>query len=517
MDSSDLRRHFIEALYETLEGVVSPTPLLQVTEESDRVGIRFLNGRGQLPQQNTREITVLDLDIASLFFDDFGLLYEGVTGVGKTYTIDALFQTLCGSDGYYTVRLGGGLLGASPLEPFTTTRLENGIPKIHVDPVKCQKYGALFLDEINRGDPNEVFQVVDGIIHINGDKGYLRLPIPETDRFKRLALIAAMNPPDAQHRGALELDIAGENRFLKFQFPNGIDEVASSQLEKRMGEGLHAKFWEIVRARTGLTGDWKALYPVITDPETVRTKGDSVAREFLDVALGYVGKDPQEIFTRNKEVLEACGYTCSLAVARNNDLERVRQAQKQLKHGFVRRDLQKIADLSALLGFIGSVKDKTYAPRVSLHDTAVSMGIVLESKKVTGAPEGALLAVVNDALHAYRGICSELNIPAGLGVREAVWQAAVYAGASNGYDGYQNTVKKSIAVLNKPTTKVTETVLRSRLAADLAVLDHFSTTYKEGVEKLLRSERAHEAFTQLYEQRKKESSLYQHRMNSFVQ
>lgn len=516
MEHALLRRHFIEALYETLEDVVSPTPLLAITEEPDRVGIRFLNGRGQLPQPNTKEITVLDIDVASLFFDDFGLLYEGVTGVGKTYTSDALFQTLFGADGYYTVRLGGGLLGASPLEPFTTTRLESGVPKIHVDPIKCERYGALFLDEINRGDPNEVFQVVDGVIHINGDKGYLRLPIQGTDRFKRLALIAAMNPPDAQHRGAFELDIAGENRFLKFPFPNGIDEVASSQLEKRMEEGLHAKFWKMVRQRTGLSGDWKALYPMITDPETVRTEGDGAAREFLDVALGYVGKDPIEIFNRNKEVLEACGYTCNITVARNNNLVRVRQAQKQLKHGFVRRDLQKIADLSALLGFIGSVKDRTYTPTVSLYDTAVSMGIVLESKKVTGAPEGALLAVVNDALHAYKGIRTELNIPEGLGIREAIWQAAVCAGVG-GYELYENTVKKMIDAVNKPTTNIAEAVLRSRLAADLAVLEHFSTTYKNEVVALLKNEEARADFKQLYEQRKRESSLYQHRMNSFVQ
>ena len=130
------------------------------------------------------------------------------------------------------MRLSGEVLGSSALEPFTTTTLENGIPKTKIGHDKCQKYGALFIDEINRGDSQEVFQVVDGKIHVNGDTGYLRIPIKKlkqdfktwdkikslfgkeiyTGRNKGLAIIAAMNPADAEHNAALDLDIAGENR-----------------------------------------------------------------------------------------------------------------------------------------------------------------------------------------------------------------------------------------------------------------------------------------------------------------
>lgn len=59
-----------------------------------------------------------------------------------------------------------------------------------------------------------MFQVVDGEIHVNGDTGYLRLPIPNTGRYKKLAIIAAMNPADAQHSSALELDLAGKTGSL---------------------------------------------------------------------------------------------------------------------------------------------------------------------------------------------------------------------------------------------------------------------------------------------------------------
>ena len=128
LEQKELRKHFIQTLYGTLDSVVSPTPYMEITE-GDKVDVRFLDGKGRLPMPNTTEVNVLDIDIASLFFDDFDILYEGVTGVGKTYTIDALFDAVFGSDGHCTLRLSGGILGSSALEPFTTTILENGMPK----------------------------------------------------------------------------------------------------------------------------------------------------------------------------------------------------------------------------------------------------------------------------------------------------------------------------------------------------------------------------------------------------
>src|SRR3989344_2097795 len=95
-DPTELRKQFIETLYGTLEGVISPTPYLEIVE-GDKVDVTFLDGRGRLPRPKATEITVLDIDIASLFFDNFNILYEGVTGVGKTYTSDALFDTIFGS------------------------------------------------------------------------------------------------------------------------------------------------------------------------------------------------------------------------------------------------------------------------------------------------------------------------------------------------------------------------------------------------------------------------------------
>src|SRR3989338_9374091 len=137
-DPKNLRKEFISTLYQTLDGVVSPTPYLEIAEGKN-IDVKFLNGKARLPMPNTTEVTVLDIDVASLFFDNFNILYEGVTGVGKTYTSDALFDTIFGSDGHYTVRLTGGILGSSVLEPFTVSALEHGIPKTRIDQTKCKR------------------------------------------------------------------------------------------------------------------------------------------------------------------------------------------------------------------------------------------------------------------------------------------------------------------------------------------------------------------------------------------
>ncbi len=512
-----MRKHFVESLYKTLDGVVSPTPYLEITE-GENVAVQFLNGKGRLPSPNTTEITVLDIDVASLFFDDFHVLYEGVTGVGKTYTSDALLNAVFGPEGHCTLRLSGGVLGSSALEPFTTTTLEHGVPKTRIDHKKCEKYGALFIDEINRGDSQEVFQVVDGAINVNGDTGYLRVPIKGTDRYKGLAIIAAMNPADAQHRAALELDIAGENRFLKFRFPNGVAEAASSQLEKKAADNLHDEFWKAFAKSSGLKGRWREIYPQVTDPTQLQTELHGATREFIDIALGYVGHHPIETYERNVELMQQGGLQPHFSVRKDNDLDKIVAAQNTLKHGFVRRDLKKIRDLSRLIGLIKGIKDGSYEPSVSLNDVAVSIGTVLESKTMTGSDHGALMTLVNDARSAYSEMKKQMNVPSGYGLRQAIWQSAIYAGQKNGFEGYVNTLHQGMAQLNTQTGSAAQATLRSRVLADLTVLEHFSKTYEKDITAALKEKdnKPFDTFTNLYDKNKTQSSIYEHRLSSII-
>ncbi len=514
----ELRKHFVETIYSTLDDIVSPTPYIEIVEEEGNVQVNFLNGRGRLPKPNSTEITVLDLTIASLFFDDFNLLFEGETGIGKTYTSEALFSAIFGQEGHYTLRLSGEIIGISALEPFTKTILKDGIPRIVIDHEKLSKYGALFIDEINRGDPNEIFQVVDGKIHINEESGSLRIPIPGTDRYKKLAIIAAMNPSSASYNGTTELDLAGENRFLKFIFPNGVSEVASSQLEKILGEkDLHKIFWTEFKRKTGMEGGWRELYPIITDPEQFSERFDGLSKEFIDVVLGYIGYDPIETYERNAILMEEGGVKPKFSISKDNEYNRIVEIQSSLKHSFVRRDLKKIKDLSRLIAFIKSIKNKSYTPSVDLNDITASLSVILESKSINNEDYGSLMILATDARRAYEEIRRQLEIPEGYGLRQSIWQASIYAGQEKGFDEYIHNLEYAIKQLNIQTRNtVVEATIRSRVLADLVVLKHFSKNYKEDVEVALKNENPFFAFREVYDKKKNSSSVYAHRLDSIL-
>src|SRR3989344_1691767 len=149
-DQKQLRTHFISALYETLDSVVSPTPYFEITE-GETVDVAFLNGKARLPKPNTVEINDIYLDVASLFYDDIHLLWEGHTGVGKSQRAKALGETIFGKYGYVELPLESGVFASPPTEPFSKSVMENGLPKVLPDEEKCRKYGLTVFVEINTG------------------------------------------------------------------------------------------------------------------------------------------------------------------------------------------------------------------------------------------------------------------------------------------------------------------------------------------------------------------------------
>ena len=520
MNPPEMRKQFIESLYEVLDGVVSPTPYLEIVE-ANPIKIKFLEGKGQLPSLDSTEITILDAVVASLFYDEFNLLFEGGTGYGKTHTSEAVFNTVFGADGFYTLRLSGGVLGGSVLDPFIETRSEGGIPKQHINPDKCMRYGGLFIDEINRGDPDEVYQVVDGRIHINGDKGRLGIPIPGTDRLKGLAVIGAMNPAEAEYSGASELDLAGENRFLKIRYPNTATEVASRQHAKKDSEALHELFWNKFRDKTQKTGDWREIYPIIADSESVQTEFSTRSNEFIDTALGYIGEDPLKTYERNADlinqrIIRPNDFKLKLSVSEGNDLDRIHDIQNNMRYGITYRDKGTINNASRLISFIKSIKNGTYEPAISLNDIAAGMGIVLESKMRRGVDAGNMMILVSDAYKAYGQTLEDMNIPQENGIRQTVLESAIYSGIDGGYHAYRGAIDQNIERLNSDKGSIADATIRSRLIADLTVLEYFSESHRSEIQDALKSD--DEAFKELgriYDSNRSESSVYDHRL-SFI-
>ena len=128
------------------------------------------------------------------------------------------------------------------------------------------------------------------------------------------------------------------------------------------------------------------------------------------------------------------------------------------------------------------------------------------------------MVLVNDARAAYASMHTQAKVPEGYGLRQAVWQASVYAGQEKGFDAYLSTLNGQMASLNTPVTGAAQATLRSRVLADLAVLAYFSKAHESDVKTVLkeRGEGTFEAFGELYDEKKAESSIYEHRLGSIL-
>jgi hypothetical protein len=72
--------------------------------------------------------------------------------------------------------------------------------------------------------------------------------------------------------------------------------------------------------------------------------------------------------------------------------------------------------------------------------------------------------------------------------------------------------------LNTQATSAAQATMRSRVLADLVVLDHFSRSYEGDISSALKEKGpdAIKAFGEIYQAKKGQSSIYEHRLGSIV-
>ena len=222
----------IEAASEVLSSKVTPTPLYRIDydRDSSKFEITPLNGRGLVPTKHAIDIEYVDLIFASLAHDKISFLSEGITGTGKTHTIEHTLKTIYSPDNVQMIRLNANM--SNVLQPYIQTTIEDGALKIRINKEAVEKTAAIFIDEQNRGNPNEIMSIIDGKIALStGEQAELGLPIPQlieeegkikiyfTDKKKPVTIHSAQNPPDPQYSGTRRTDGALMNRQLKLDFP----------------------------------------------------------------------------------------------------------------------------------------------------------------------------------------------------------------------------------------------------------------------------------------------------------
>src|SRR3989338_3163181 len=174
----------IEAVSQTIGSKVTPTPLYRISydKESSSLEFRFLDGKGIVPSANAIDIDYADLVFSSIASNSTPILTEGITGTGKTYTLDNIMKALYDSENRKMLRLNPNM--ANVLQPYIEGRVDpnEGVLKININKKAARQIFALGLDEENRGDTGAIIGLLDSEVSLaTGERTDLGPLIPQIE------------------------------------------------------------------------------------------------------------------------------------------------------------------------------------------------------------------------------------------------------------------------------------------------------------------------------------------------
>ncbi|MBN2151254.1 MAG: hypothetical protein JW839_07415 [Candidatus Lokiarchaeota archaeon] len=497
---------------------VKPVPFAYVRSDGHAgVLVEICNGQPRVPRPGKEdyEITILDLLESCIFFD-IPVLLEGATGVGKTFLLTQMFNTLFGSTGYYYVRLERSLTGRSVMDPFLTRTLVKKLPMTSIDKPRCSHYAGIFIDEPNRGDSQDTLQILDSKISLYGEDAELGMPIPGTGRLKPPFIAAAMNPNDARYAATEPVDGAVESRLLRITYPATRGKRSGGKC--KAPEGCHELFWADFRRETGLAGAWRDLYPAVTDPANFTGSLPGDVLEYIDLATSYL--DAEASFAQNELVATQLGFRFNFTFRDDDDFKMVNEAKKALGDAvFSERDLEKLKNLTLAIALLRAYKRDLKAVVASIEDAAVALVILLENKRHHGATRALLLAeIVRELTRTYRQIRKDFGMPDGFGLEPAIFQVAVDFGLGKSVASIERIIDANIKRFNVSFTSIADASMRAQFIADLLSVRDFCNKNHREVEAALKLPTFEMAFQRIWMAYEKEKALwtfYQARLDSF--
>lgn len=224
----------LEGVAEVLGSRAAPTPLYRISYNpiTNSLDFSFLEGRGKVPMPNTIDIDVADLIVTSLQTDKTPMLFEGITGTGKTYTLEQVLKAVYSPDNRRGLRLNPNM--SNVLQPYINGSIDNGVLRININKDAARQIAALFVDEQNRGDTNAIIGLLDNqVVLPTGERAELGLLIPQMTanggkvqvyfddkKSKPIAVYSAQNPSSVEYSGARSTDTAVGNRQVRVNYPN---------------------------------------------------------------------------------------------------------------------------------------------------------------------------------------------------------------------------------------------------------------------------------------------------------
>ena len=533
----------VQASNAVVSSYVLPTPLFRLSYDSGHtLSYQDLHGRAPVPKKGSTDVSLLDLTVAAMLREKISLLFEGVTGIGKTHTTEMLFRTVLPPENTAVIRLSAAMTNVQ--QPYVQGTIDNGVLRVNLRRDALDRIAALFVDEQNRGDTNQVLQLKDGKISLpTGESGYLGLPTPhyngahwvlDYDNKRPLFVTAAQNPAGtraAQYTGTRGTDAALKNRDLEISVPNAAPVLGASLMLTRLGNGQHTefitrfsaelnKYFGATLSANAIGRDITSWFALATDPRKTAQQDIRSALELTDhlalmfsadLAAEYdhevqVSKD----WTEQLKHIGDFSYSSPLTLSAQA-LERMRKVVQSFQEAEVPRDIVKVKRLADVLSLTRKVKSALSASDalgayrsapsyITVEDIAAAFVIVAKDKQEGG--DGDAVAVVDQVVTDYVNIANafarKMGHPAeerkrgifdphdpwyavyGLSVSHALYAAVNEKQSEKAPTQFVRSLGSSVAELRRlENGSESRKPIIARMIADLGTLAGFVTEYQK--------------------------------------
>lgn len=448
---------YCQALYGVVRKMAAPSPLYRLAYDGRHNVLRMEETAGDslVPEDGSLDVNDLDMLLMGSL-RDIPILFEGESGVGKTFISQAFMRTVFPKEGAVSLRLSGSTFLNNVFQPFLEGKIEGGMPVTRIKASAVDGIAAMLVDEINRGDPQNILQLLDNELYNSGAFARLGPEIPElgddgrvrrSGRRKKLVIVSAQNPSataDAKFTGASQLDAAVDNRLLKISFGNAANSVGSGVWLTEECRDPFGDFIGAFVARTaqhlGLReGDvpvskenWLSVYPWVTDSSRTDKPILYSALELTDLLSAVLGGDLPRKLQYEARVANAWGSRLGMKLRVPEEARETEEVKKihdiiaTFKAPLIFRDIVQIKKLADVLSTLSSLRCAmcaadpvgcylTLEKFVGVREVACASALLARGKQQPSAPSATPL--VNEVAVQYVSLTEAVQ--AGLGYLSA--------------------------------------------------------------------------------------------------
>jgi hypothetical protein len=437
---------YTQTVYDVMRRNTVPTPLYRITydEANNSLTLQETDGKSFVPTKNSLDIDSLDI-VFTCSLRGIPVVFEGDTGTGKTYVENGFLKTVFPRTSTFSLRLSGSAYESIPRYFLKGMKDEGGMPKSVVNEDIINRTAGMLIDEPNRGDPDELLQLLDNTIFHDGQYYRLGIKIPEIDadkkvkdsgKRKKVIITSAINPANAKYSGTVELDAAVDNRFIRLPYGNSAVSAGSTLWLSDSDVKNHDLFLKSFSKRAAkylglkesaledINDDWLSMYAYITDPNKTNKRILYSALELADSMIYVLSGNLPNSFEYEKEIAKSWNDKLNLdmqiteKLSETQNIKRIQEIVDTFKVPIIFRDIDQIKKLADVVTTLENLRDAFSKPDpvrayldmskyISTKEIAMGTALLARNKQNPNSPNPT--NVINEVLNNYISLAGEYH------------------------------------------------------------------------------------------------------------